>query len=88
MPLSPTDFQTDVVHRYFTESCKIFTAYATFINGFPDRHSPLVLYLKLQNIYCIFHKHRRNNSVAFFGFGDGVAGVFGLVRVLKHNRSS
>jgi hypothetical protein len=24
----------------------------------------------------------------FFGFGDGVAGVFGLVGVLKHNRSS
>jgi hypothetical protein len=33
MPLSPTDFQTDIVRRYFTESCKIFTAYATNTDG-------------------------------------------------------
>jgi len=70
MPLSPTDFQTDVVHWYFIWGCKIFTAYATFIDGFPDRHSPLVLYRELQNIYCIFHKHRRNNSVGVFPVGN------------------
>jgi hypothetical protein len=29
-----------------------------------------------------------DSTVAFLGFGDGVAGVFGLVGVLKHNRSS
>jgi hypothetical protein len=33
MPLSPTDFQTDIVRRYFIESCKIFTAYATNTDG-------------------------------------------------------
>jgi len=180
MPLSPTDFQTDVVCRYFIESCKIFTINATFTDGFPDRHSPSVFYRELLNIYSICHKHRWKNSVgifsagtffcahflyvnlsvfeffftdrisdkmlnyrwmlcrrtvsvgelvgknftdelvilhqwnifvgktikccsdllfwnkflwhdstvAFFGFGDGVAGVFGLVGVLKHNRSS
>jgi hypothetical protein len=66
MPLSPTDFQTDVVRQYFTESCKMFTAYATFTDGFPNRHSLSVFYRELQNIYCICHKHRWNNSVGIF----------------------
>jgi len=69
MPLSPTDFQTDVVHQYFTESCKIFTAYDTFTDGFPDGHSPWVVYRELQNIYCICYKHQRNNSVGIFPAG-------------------
>jgi len=75
MPLSPTDFQTNVVRRYFTESCKIFTTYATFTDGFPDGRSPFVFYQELQNIYCISHKHRRNNFVGIFPAGIVVFGV-------------
>jgi hypothetical protein len=57
------DFQKDAVRQYFTESWKIFTAYATIANVYTDEHIPSVLYRELQNIYCIYHTHRWNYSI-------------------------
>jgi hypothetical protein len=58
MPHSLTNIQTNNAHRYFIESCKIFTAYTTFTDGYTDGQHPLVFHKELQNIYCICHIHQ------------------------------
>jgi len=39
-------------------------------------------------VHLIHQTWAHTMLLCLFGFGDGVAGVFGLVGVLKHNRSS
>ena len=56
MPLSPTFILIDIFHRYFTESCKIFTAYATIT----DKIISLVIYR---------WKYRRNYFIGIFPAG-------------------
>jgi len=51
--LSSTDLQTTLYRRYFTKSCKIFTAYATITNIV----IPSMIYR---------WKYRRNHSVSIF----------------------
>jgi len=63
MPLSPTSTSTVLVRQYFTESCKIFTAYATIT----DDIIPSVIYR------C---KYRRNYSVGIFPEGIFFGSLF------------
>jgi len=65
MPLSPISTSTVLVRQYFTESCKIFTVYATTT----DDIIPSVIYR------C---KYRRNYFVGIFPEGIFLARYFRL----------
>jgi len=41
IPQPSTSLQTKTIHRYFAESCKIFTANATINDVYTDGYSPL-----------------------------------------------
>ena len=49
MPQSLMSLQTDIVRRYFTESCKIFTANATIIDVYTDGDSPSTFVVVVHN---------------------------------------
>ena len=88
MPQSPTSLQTEWVCRFFIESCKIFTEYATITNVSTNGHSPSVFYRELKNIYCICHNHRQTNSVGkcptgIYFFGAHCPSVKPLVFFLR-----
>ena len=59
MKQMPTSIQTEPICWYFTESCKIFTTFATITNDLTDRKWSSIFYRELQNMYCIYHNHRR-----------------------------
>jgi len=65
MPLSPISTSTVLVRQYFTESCKIFTVYATIT----DDIIPSMIYR------C---KYRRNYFVGIFPEGIFLAHFFRL----------
>jgi hypothetical protein len=70
------DLQTTLCRRYFTESCKIFTAYVIITDVSTNGMSLLVFHIELQNIYCICHNHRHLYSVV--NFTDGTTGGMNL----------
>jgi hypothetical protein len=55
----PTSIPTTCGRRYFTESCKIFTAFATITDDHTDGLWPSIFYQELLKIYCPCHNHRR-----------------------------
>jgi len=50
----PTSILTKTVRRYFTNSCKIFTTFATITDDHTDGLWPSVFY----RVYCQCHNHR------------------------------
>jgi hypothetical protein len=56
------DLQMELFCWYVTESCKIFTAYATITDIDTDRMSLSVFYKELLNIYYICHNLHMSQS--------------------------